>query len=123
MAASKLLLRFILLALSLPIMGAQAQVTFFQPPTYAGSGALFVDDFNGDGKPDLLSADGTMQLGNGNGRFTTGTKVAGGVLAVADFNGDGKLDVLQQGRELCWCCWEMETERFNRPSALRVAPI
>jgi FG-GAP-like repeat len=76
---------------------AQPQVSFFQPPTYAGSGNVFVADFNGDGKPDILTSDGTMNLGNGDGTFKTGTAVSGGVLAVADFNGDGKPDVLQQG--------------------------
>jgi len=77
---------------------AQGQVTFFTPPTYAGSGgAIFVADFNGDGKPDILSADGTLNLGNGDGTFKLGTPVMGGVLAVADFNGDGIQDVLQQG--------------------------
>jgi hypothetical protein len=76
---------------------AQAQVSFSQPPTYTGSGQLFVADVNGDGKPDLLSADGTLQLGNGDGTFSTGTAVAGSPLAVADFNGDGKPDVLEAG--------------------------
>lgn len=75
----------------------QAQVSFFQPPTFSENGAFFVADFNGDGKPDILSGDGTMNLGNGDGTFTPGTTVSGGVLAVADFNGDGKPDVLQQG--------------------------
>jgi hypothetical protein len=75
-----------------------AQVSFFQPPTYAGTGTnTFVADFNGDGKFDILSADGTMNLGNGDGTFKLGTAVSGGALAVADFNGDGKPDVLQQG--------------------------
>src|SRR5215472_2075813 len=75
----------------------QAQVSFFQPPTYAGAGAnTFVADFNGDGKPDILTADGTMNLGNGDGTFKLGTAVSGGALAVADFNGDGRPDVLQQ---------------------------
>jgi hypothetical protein len=73
------------------------QVSFFQPPSYAGSGALFSADFNGDGKPDLLSGDGTLQLGNGNGTFTAGTQVPGTPLAIADFNGDGKPDVLESG--------------------------
>jgi hypothetical protein len=59
--------------------------------------ADFVADFNGDGKPDLLSRDGTLQLGNGDGTFTMGTLVSGGALAIADFNGDGKMDVLQLG--------------------------
>src|SRR5215469_5988405 len=76
----------------------QAQVSFFQPPTYAGAGAnTFVADFNGDGKPDILTADGTMNLGNGDGTFKLGTAVSGGALAVSDFNGDGRPDVLQQG--------------------------
>jgi hypothetical protein len=79
----------------------QAQVSFFQPPQYAGNGsALFVADFNGDGKPDLLNSDGAMNLGNGDGTFTPGTSVSGSslpVLAVADFNGDGKADLLEQG--------------------------
>ncbi|MGB8539665.1 MAG: VCBS repeat-containing protein [Acidobacteriaceae bacterium] len=73
------------------------QVSFFQPPSYAGSGSLFSADFNADGKPDLLSSDGTLQLGNGNGAFTAGTQVPGTPLAVADFNGDGKPDVLETG--------------------------
>jgi hypothetical protein len=84
--------------LFLPLCGSiQGQVSFFQPPSYSGTGALFVADFNGDGKLDILTGDGTMNLGNGDGTFTPGTSVSGGVLAVADFNGDGKLDVLQQG--------------------------
>jgi hypothetical protein len=55
---------FVLLFLAI---STQAQVTFFQPPTYASTGNLFVADFNGDGKPDLLSGDGTLELGVGNG--------------------------------------------------------
>ena len=53
---------------------AQGQVSFFTPPTYAGSGAVFVADFNGDGKPDILASDGTLNLGNGDGTFRTGTR-------------------------------------------------
>jgi FG-GAP-like repeat len=75
---------------------AQAQVSFFTPPTDA-AGPIFVADFNGDGKPDILASDGTLNLGNGDGTFTTGTAVTGTPLAVADFNGDGKPDVLEQG--------------------------
>jgi hypothetical protein len=77
----------------------QAQVTFFQPPTFSGSGiSVFVADFNGDGKPDILTSDGTLNLGNGDGTFTLGTPVAppSPILAVADFNGDGKPDLLEQ---------------------------
>lgn len=45
----------------LPVFGvifislAHAQVTFFTPPTYSGGGPDFVADYNGDGKPDILS--------------------------------------------------------------------
>src|SRR6202007_3320246 len=65
--------------------------------TYAGTGNVFVADFNQDGKPDLLITDGTLNLGNGDGTFRLGTPVSGTVLAVADFNGDGRPDVLEQG--------------------------
>jgi hypothetical protein len=78
----------------------QAQVSFFQPPTFSGSGNVFVADFNGDGKLDILTSDGTMSLGNGDGTFKSGTPVSvstSQVLAVADFNGDGKPDLLEQG--------------------------
>jgi hypothetical protein len=87
----------LLLVLSPYLSFAQGQYNFVVPPAYSGSGNLFVADFNGDGKPDLLSSDGTLQLGNGDGTFTTGTPVTGTPLAVADFNGDGKPDVLEQG--------------------------
>lgn len=97
------------LILSTPV---QAQVSFFEPLTvtdclYAGNGGtkLFVADFNGDGRPDLLCSDGTLNLGNGDGTFKVGTPVAlispnsapQGILAVADFNGDNKQDVLEEG--------------------------
>ena len=64
---------------------------------------MFVADFNGDGKPDILTSDGTMNLGNSYGTFTLGTPVSDTsssmpVLVVADFNGDGKPGVLEQGR-------------------------
>jgi hypothetical protein len=75
----------------------QSQVSFSTPPTYTGSGAVFVGDFNGDGKPDILAADGTLNLGNGDGTFKSGTAVTGAPLAVADFNGDGIEDILEQG--------------------------
>jgi hypothetical protein len=84
------------LCLALPVAG-RGQVSFFAPPTYAGNGNVFEADFNGDGIPDLLSADGTLQLGKGDGTFNTGTAVNGQPVAIGDFNGDGKMDVLEQG--------------------------
>src|SRR5215472_15380960 len=93
------------LILSGPVQG---QVSFFQPPTFTDCSAgslyanLFVGDFNGDGKPDLLCSDGTLSLGNGDGTFKLGTPVSlngsqWGIAAVADFNGDGRPDVLETG--------------------------
>lgn len=73
---------------------AQAQITFFTPPTYAGGGAVFEADFNGDGKPDILTSDGILSFGNGDGTFKKGPSVLAGVVSLADFNGDGKADLL-----------------------------
>lgn len=81
-----------------PSLGAFAQIKFFTPPTYQNACCQdFVADFNGDGKPDILSG-GTINLGNGDGTFPKAIAVPGTPLAVADFNGDGKLDVLEQGQ-------------------------
>ena len=90
----------------------------FQTVVPYGSGGSFaqsvaVADVNGDGKPDLLvancSVDGDPQceeggtvgvlLGNGNGAFQTAVSYGSGgyealSVAVADVNGDGKLDLL-----------------------------
>jgi len=77
---------------------AHAQVSFFQPPTFPdGNGPLFVADFNGDGKPDLLCSYGCLDLGNGDGTFKAIRSPTGTVLAVADFNGDNKPDLLEEG--------------------------
>ncbi len=78
---------------------AQAQVSFFQPVTFPDCpyGPLFVADFNQDSKPDLLCANGVLDLGNGDGTFKAGTPFPGSALAVADFNGDGKPDLLEEG--------------------------
>lgn len=123
---ASLLVRPILIVLLLACLYsrlAQGQVTFFQPPTYSDT-ADFVADFNGDGKPDLLSKDGTLQLGDGDGTFTMGTLVSGGALAIGDFNGDGKMDVLQLGElVLCWSCWATVMALFSRRSAPIVAPV
>ncbi len=72
---------------------AQGANPFFVPPTYPGTGVMVTADFNGDGKPDLIFADGTMLLGKGDGTFTVGTPLglAGlsstALIATADFNG------------------------------------
>jgi hypothetical protein len=55
---------------------------------------LFVADFNEDGKPDILSGDGTLALGKPMEPLLRWRPASG--TAVADFNGDGKADVLEQ---------------------------
>ncbi|HEY6388277.1 MAG TPA: Ig-like domain repeat protein [Candidatus Acidoferrum sp.] len=80
--------------------------TLSGPATYPAPGnntALVVaGDFNGDGKPDVISGSAgsgvlTILLSTGSGTFTesTSTLTFGGLtaLAAADFNGDGKLDL------------------------------
>lgn len=65
--------------------------------------ALVVDDFNNDGKPDVVVGRAftnqiTILLGNGSGGFATPTNITAGnralSLASADFNGDGNKDLL-----------------------------
>lgn len=69
----------------------------------AGTTAVAVGDFNGDGIQDLVAVSTSTQRltvlkGNGDGTFTPGTRHFGAGeiplrLAVADFNGDGIADV------------------------------
>jgi uncharacterized repeat protein (TIGR01451 family) len=82
----------------------QAPGSPFALPANTGPLSLAVADFNGDGKPDLVSANlhnntVSVFLGNGDGTFTVagGSPIAVPIqpssVAVADFNGDGKPDV------------------------------
>lgn len=71
----------------------QAQVSFYQTPTYAGTAAV-IGDFNQDGKLDIINSAGTVLLGKGDGTFITGTTLSNAPSFVADFNGDDKADVL-----------------------------
>jgi len=100
------------LALAPAALGAVS----FAPPTNFAVGttplSLAVGDFNGDGRPDLATAnDGSANvsvlLGAGNGSFGAATNFAtGGVhpsaVAVGDFNGDGKLDIATADGLLDW---------------------
>src|SRR5216117_760539 len=85
----------------------------FQAPAFfavgGGAASVVVDDFNGDGVPDLaLASPGytthhesyslvSVLLGNGDGTFHAArTFYAGGIpssVAAGDFNGDGKVDL------------------------------
>jgi CSLREA domain-containing protein len=67
-----------------------------------GPQSVAVGDFNGDGKLDLATANGSSDnvsvlLGNGAGSFGAATNFGAGTapqsVAVGDFNGDGKLDL------------------------------
>jgi hypothetical protein len=87
--------------------------SFLAPVSYpvdTAPSAVAVGDFNGDGKPDLVTAnspygsDVSVLLGNGDGTFqparnfpaAPGPEVAlFPSVAVGDFNGDGKLDVVE----------------------------
>jgi VCBS repeat protein/FG-GAP repeat protein len=73
------------------------------PATGNGNRSVAIGDLNGDGKPDIATAnylDGTTSvlLGNGNGTFqpkmdyaTAGSPYS---VAIADVSGDGKLDIV-----------------------------
>src|SRR5262249_28737585 len=82
--------------------------SFLAPVSYAVGAApqaVVTADLNGDGKLDLITANGyqsiSVLLGNGDGTFAAarsyGALVGTGTsspIALGDFNGDGKLDVV-----------------------------
>jgi hypothetical protein len=76
-----------------------------------GDNAVALGDVNGDGKLDVVTANGTSNsvsvfAGNGDGTFNTTTAqtyaVGGAAYAIAlgDFNHDGKLDIATTGAQM-----------------------
>ena len=97
----------VLWVLSCFLLALNVSLQADQPTAYFGMGAPLVADFNQDGKLDVLTFDGVVNLGRGEGTFyppllfsnllSDPTDHSGyPIKAVADFNGDGKPDVLTQ---------------------------
>ena len=80
-------------------------------PTDFGSNAIVIDDFNADGRADLIighccgAVETTFALGNGDGTFQPEVpfQAGGNVVALAshDFNADGRPDLAVRLRECC----------------------
>jgi Bacterial Ig-like domain (group 3)/PASTA domain/FG-GAP-like repeat len=68
--------------------------------TFTLAQTIATGDFNGDGKVDVMTNDGVLHLGRGDGSFLSGTQALPvnyntAAFAVGDFNNDGKLDIAQ----------------------------
>jgi hypothetical protein len=106
---------FVFLFLTIPALGFGATTLFKSPQDYRSGGAnaisVAVADLNGDGKPDIVVANGCIAcqtgavfgvgvlLGNGDGTFQTAHNYPVGdrvpiSVAVGDVNGDGKPDLV-----------------------------
>jgi len=97
-------------------LNAQTAVLGFSASTYAVgayANAVAVGDFDGDGNPDLVTADGecceestvSVLHGNGDGTFSARREYGVGVMpsavVVGDFNGDSKPDIAVVNEGCC----------------------
>src|SRR5437870_397513 len=103
----RFILGFLLAAgLATAVPGADAArlfaAAFLAFDTGSGPVSVAIGDLNGDGKPDLATANETSNtvsvlLGNGDGSFGVKTEYGTGgsaeCVAIGDLNGDGKLDL------------------------------
>ena len=106
-----LILTTTLLALGATMAG-QSLPSFAPPVSYSASGASAAasGDMNGDGRVDVVTANGiatgshgvSVLLSNGDGTFQAArnfvTNTDPAAVAIGDFNGDGKLDVAAMDR-------------------------
>ncbi len=102
---SPVFLAFIL-TLVTPVAVAQSNSVFNGPRDYpvgASPNSVVIGDFNGDGRPDIATANDTSNdvsvlLQNNDGTFQTAVSYPAGsapiLLQAGDVNGDGKLDLL-----------------------------